>query len=424
MTAGSLPTRRSFLGASLLFVAGAAVGCSSNPQEAASAKGAKVTLTQWYHQYGEEGTQAAVKRYAAAFTKAHPDIAINIVWGPDTSQYETKLNAALLGDDAPDVFELGDFRAEMARKGQLAPLDDLYSSAKDSFNPADIDYLTVDGKLYGMKTIDDVMMLYYRKSMLDKAGQEPPQTFDELVDTARKLTSGDTKGLFIGNDGIGDAPYLLAWSAGGELVMDDKVVYAAADAARAVGGLRQLHTDKSVLLGFTTDWYDAGAFTQGATAMQWCGLWALPTIEKQLGDDFGVVPWPAYGTSGKPVARLGGWTQAVNAKSKHMGEAKTYLKWLWIQQSDIQIDWAVKYGFHVPPQMKVAARTPELSKGAAKTAVEISTKYGRSFPTTWTQAMQAGFIGAAADIAKGADAEKALKKAQSQAQSDLDKQLG
>ncbi|GAA1349340.1 ABC transporter substrate-binding protein [Streptomyces beijiangensis] len=407
---------------SVLFVAGSAVACSSNPQATASAKGAKVTLTQWYHQYGEEGTQAAVKRYAKEFTKANPDIAINVVWGADTSQYETKLNAALLGADAPDIFELGDFRAEMARKGQLEPLDDVYGSAKDGFNKADIDYLTVDGKLYGMKTIDDIMMLFYRKSMLTKAGVTPPTTFAELTAAAKKLTDGDIKGLFIGNDGIGDSPYLLAWSQGVDMIKDGKVVYA--DAAKSIGGLHDLHSDKSILLGFTTDWYDAGAFTQGATAMQWCGLWALPTVEKALGDDFGVVPWPAYDASGKPVARLGGWSQAINSKSKHVAEAKKYLQWLWVEQSAIQMDWAVKYGFHVPPQNAVAAKTPALSKGAAKDTVTIGTKYGISFPAEWTQAMQAEFIAAAADIAQGDDPAKTLKKAQSKAQSDLDKQMG
>ncbi|MEU6422898.1 ABC transporter substrate-binding protein [Streptomyces spiralis] len=422
MSARSALSRRGFLGTSLLFVAGSAVACSSNPQGTAAAKGAKVTLTQWYHQYGEEGTQAAVKRYAEEYTKANPDVAVNVVWGADTSQYETKLNAALLGADAPDIFELGDFRAEMARKGQLEPLDDIYGSAKDGFNQADLDYLTVDGKLYGMKTIDDVMVLYYRKSLLKKAGVTPPTTFAELVDAAKELTTGGVKGLFIGNDGIGDSPYLLAWSQGKDLIDGDKVVYA--DAAKSIGGLRDLHSDKSVLLGFTTDWYDAGAFTQSAAAMQWCGLWALPTIEKALGDDFGVAPWPAYDKNGRPVARLGGWTQAVNAKSKHKDEAKKYLQWLWIKQTDIQIDWAVKYGFHVPPQTEVAARTPELSKGAAKDAVAIGTKNGVSFPAEWTQAMQAGFIAAAADIAKGAAPEKTLEKAQAKAQSDLDKQMG
>ncbi|WP_202502053.1 extracellular solute-binding protein [Streptomyces sp. SID5785] len=422
MSASSALSRRGFLGTSLLFVAGAAVACSGNPQQTASAKGAKVTLTQWYHQYGEEGTQAAVKRYAEQYTKANPDVAVNVVWGADTSQYETKLNAALLGADAPDIFELGDFRAEMARKGQLEPLDDVYGAAKDGFNPADLDYLTVDGTLYGIKTIDDVMVLYYRKSLLKKAGVTPPTTFTALVDAAKKLTTGGVKGLFIGNDGIGDSPYLLAWSQGKDLIDGKKVVYA--DAARSIGGLRDLHADKSVLLGFTTDWYDAGAFAQGAAAMQWCGLWALPTIEKALGDDFGVVAWPAFDGSGRPVARLGGWTQAVNAKSKHKDEAKKYLQWLWIKQADIQIDWAVKYGFHVPPQKAVAAKTPALAKGAAKDAVTIGTENGLSFPAEWTQAMQAGFIAAAADIAKGAAPEKTLRAAQAKAQSDLDKQMG
>ncbi|MFI7383691.1 ABC transporter substrate-binding protein [Streptomyces sp. NPDC049813] len=363
-----------------------------------------------------------MKRYAEEFTKANPDIAVNVVWGADVSQYETKLNAALLGADAPDLFELGDFRAEMARKGQLEPLDDVYGTARDGFNKADLDYLTVDGKLYGIKTIDDIMVLYYRKSLLKKAGVTPPTTFTELADTAKKLTTGGAKGLFIGNDGIGDSPYLLAWSQGADLIDGTKVVYA--DAARAIGGLRDLHADKSVLLGFTTDWYDPGAFTQGAAAMQWCGLWALPAVEKALGADFGVVPWPAYDSSGKAVARLGGWTQAIHSKSKHVAEAKKYLQWLWVKQADIQIDWAVKYGFHVPPQAEVAAKTPELSKGAAKDAVAIANKNGISFPAEWTQAMQAEFIAAAADIAKGADAERTLKKAQSKAQSDLDKQRG
>ncbi|WP_372351309.1 ABC transporter substrate-binding protein [Streptomyces sp. KL116D] len=422
MSASSALSRRGFLGTSLLFVAGAAVACSSNPQGTAAAKGAKVTLTQWYHQYGEEGTQAAVKRYAEQYTKANPDVAINVVWGADTSQYETKLNAALLGADAPDIFELGDFRAEMARAGQLEPLDDVYGAAKGGFNKADLDYLTVDGKLYGIKTIDDVMVLYYRKSLLKKAGVTPPTTFAELVDAAKKLTTDGVKGLFIGNDGIGDSPYLLAWSQGVDLIDGKKVVYA--DAARSIGGLHQLHSDKSVLLGFTTDWYDPGAFNQGAAAMQWGGMWSLPAIEKELGDDFGVVPWPAYDSAGKPVARLGGWTQAVNAKSKHVAEAKKYLQWLWIKQTDIQIDWAVKYGFHVPPQAEVAAKTPELKKGAAKDAVAIANKNGISFPAEWTQAMQASFIAAAAEIAKGAAPEKALSKAQATAQSALDKQMG
>ena len=41
---------------------------------------------------------------------------------------------------------------------------------KDDFTEADLDVHTVDGKIYGVQMIDDMRLLYYRKSMLDKAG--------------------------------------------------------------------------------------------------------------------------------------------------------------------------------------------------------------------------------------------------------------
>ena len=48
--------------------------------------------------------------------------------------------------------------------------------------------------------VDDMGVLYYRKSMLDKAGVKPPTTIDELIAASKALTTKDQKGLFIGND--------------------------------------------------------------------------------------------------------------------------------------------------------------------------------------------------------------------------------
>jgi multiple sugar transport system substrate-binding protein len=411
---------------SMLFVAGAVVACSTDPQHPAGSgkNAAKVTLTQWYHQYGEAGTQEAAKRYAEQYTKENPDVAVRVVWASDTTTYETKLSAALLGDDGPDIFEIGDFRYDMAKQGQLAPLDDIYGAAKSGFNPADVEYLTIDGKIYGVKMIDDVMALYYRKSLLSKAGIEQPKTFDELAVAAKKLTTKKMKGLFIGNDGIGDAASLLLWSNGGELIEDDKVAFASAAGVEAIGGLRRLHQDKSLLIGFTTDWYDPGAITQNATAMHWCGLWALPAMKQALGDDLGVMPWPAYKAGGRPTARLGGWSQLVNAKSKQLDEAKKFVQWLWIKKADLQIDWSVKYGFHVPPQGAVAAQAAPLKEGAAKDTVAIAQQYSKTFPITWSQAMAAGLGAAAIKIRDGADAKRELESAAAKAQDALTKVLG
>ncbi|MFE7352030.1 ABC transporter substrate-binding protein [Streptomyces sp. NPDC057543] len=413
-------SRRGFLGGSILFVAGAAVGCSTSPSGGASA-GAKTTLNVWSHAYGEAGTQQALTRYATEFTKANPDIAVKVTWTP--GDYSSKLYATLLTDSAPDVFEIGDFSESLARRGQIAQLDDLYGSAKSDFNPGDLDAVTVDGKLYGVKTLDDVVMLYYRKSALSKAGITPPDSFDALVAAAKALTGKKTKGLFLGNDGVSEGAALAVFSNGGDLVTDGKAAFGSPQAAEAVAGLKRLHDDRSLLLGFTTDWWDPAALTQNVVPMQLGGLWSMPAIRTALGDDFGILPWPAFKAGGKPVVRVGGWTSCVNAKGKNVSAAKKFVQWLWIQQTDLQKDWSESYGFHIPPRMSVAASADKLAQGLAKESVELAANYGRHNPSTWNSAVSNLFTAAAAKIVSGqGDAARLLADAAKQAQSEIDKQ--
>lgn len=412
-------SRRGFLGGSLMVAAGAVVGCSTDPT-GGSPSGAKTTLNVWSHAYGETGTQQALTRYATEFTKAHPDIAVKVTWVP--GDYTAKLNATLLTDAAPDVFEIGDFTESLVRRGQAAALDDIYGSAKSDFNQGARDYVTVGGKLYGVKMIDDVMMLYYRKSALAKAGITPPRTFDELAAAAKALTTKSGKGLFVGNDGIGETPALAVFSNGGELVAGGKAAFASPQAVESVAALKRLHDDKSLLLGFTTDWWDPSAFTQNVVPMQWCGLWAMPAVKDALGDDFGVLPWPAFKPGGTPVVRVGGWTSCVNAKGRQVEAAKKFVQWLWIERTDLQKDWSESYGFHVPPRTSVAAKADKLTDGAAKETVELAARHGKNNPSTWNTAVSTLFSAAATRIVGGGDAARLLAEAATKAQTEIDKQ--
>ncbi|MFJ8045741.1 ABC transporter substrate-binding protein [Kitasatospora sp. NPDC096147] len=413
-------SRRGFLGGSLLFVAGAAVGCSTTPG-GGDAKGAGTTLNVWSHAYGEAGTQQALTRYAGEFTKAHPDIAVKVTWVP--GDYTAKLNASLLTDGAPDVFEIGDFSQALARRGQLAPLDEVYGSERSDFSQGNLDYMSVDGKVYGVKMIDDVLMLHYRRSALEKAGIAPPTTFDALASAAKALSTRNTKGLYLGNDGLGESPALAVLSNGGSLVTDGRVEFASPQAVEAVTALKRLTDDQSVLLGFTTDWWDPSALTQGVVPMQWCGLWAMPAIRTALGDDFGVLPWPALKSGGTPVLRVGGWTSCVNAKGRQVAAAKTFVRWLWVEQTALQKDWSESYGFHVPPRASVAATADKLTVGTAKETVELAAKYGRHYPNTWDTELSAPFAAAAKKAVSGqGDPAQLLAEAAKVAQAALDKQ--
>jgi hypothetical protein len=79
-------------------------------------------------------------------------------------------------------------------------IDDILADVRSDYTDADIKSSTVDGKIYQVKMVDDLGVLYYRKSNLDKAGVQPPTTIDELIAASVPLNTKDQRGLFIGND--------------------------------------------------------------------------------------------------------------------------------------------------------------------------------------------------------------------------------
>ena len=94
-------TRRSVLGFGGLAAAAALSACGSNTGLGGKeSSGGGPALTQWYHQYGEEGVKEAVERYAAEYTAAKVDVK----WNP--GDYGSILAAQLLTNDVPDVFEV------------------------------------------------------------------------------------------------------------------------------------------------------------------------------------------------------------------------------------------------------------------------------------------------------------------------------
>ena len=308
MRNGPISRRGLLRGAGAAAAATALAACGSNTGRSGSG-GSKVALSQWYHQYGEAGTQQAAEKFA----KAYKDAAVTIQWIP--GEYDAKLNSALLGSDGPDVFE-GHFNLQMAKSGQVVPLDDILADAKSDFSDIDLSINTSGGKVYGIRMIDDPQLFIYRKSMLDKAGVKPPTTFDELIAASKALNTKDVKGIFMGNDNGVDwaGAQMLAATGQTFLTPDNKVGF---NSDRTIAGMlkvKELVDSKTTLSGAPTNWWDPSAFNQGLCAMSRQGMWAIPGIQKAIGDDFGVFPTPAF-DGGRPAVYVGGWTTFVSAKS-------------------------------------------------------------------------------------------------------------
>lgn len=403
-------------GAGLALAGGLATACGSNTGRGGGGSD-RPRLSQWYHQYGEAGTRQAVGRYAAAYKDAD----VRVEWRP--GNYDQQTAAALLTSSGPDVFEVNGPTLDQIQGGQIVDLTDLIKDVKSDFSQAVLAPKTHDGRVWGIPQVVDTQLLYYRKSLLEAAGVRPPRTLDELIDAARRLSDSKVKGLFLGNDGgasaLGGTPLRAAGLSlltdGGKVGFDDPA------AARTLGKLHRLYADKSLLLGAPTDWADPSAFVQGLTAMQWSGLWALPQIRKALGDDFGVLPFPPDGPGGRPAVPVGAWTAAVSARSEHREAAKAFVRWLWIERTDHQEDFALSYGFHIPARTSLAAKADRLKKGPAAEVVRFTTEHGfAAQPLLWTPPSQTTYQDALNRIIKGgADPGSELKAAVRKAEAEL-----
>jgi multiple sugar transport system substrate-binding protein len=369
-------------------------------------------LQQWYHQYGEDGVEDAVKRYAAAYKQAQVQVGWKI------GDYDSLITTALENSAVPDIFE-DQVKIDWVRANQVVALDDIIGPVKDDFTPSVLAGHTVAGKVYGIPQAVDTQVLFYRKSLLQAAGVQPPSTVAELVDAAQKLTRNGVKGLFVGNDGgVGVLAGPLLWSVGLDYLHEDgSGKYSAGfddpRAAQAVATLHTLNNNGSLLLGAPADWSDPSAFTQELCAMQWTGLWNVPTIKQKFGDDFGVLPFPKFDDSGAVSVPVGAFGSMINAKSKNVDEAKAFIKWLWIDQTADQLQFDTAFGFHIPSRKSLIPKATNLASGPAADAVKYVQESSHLVGgPVWTNAMNTALSDALTNVAKnGGDPSGPLQTA-------------
>jgi multiple sugar transport system substrate-binding protein len=125
------------------------------------------------------------------FHQKFPNIRIAIVDGPnDANQREDLYTSSfLLGNSPYDlVFMDVTWTPKFAAAGWLLDVSDRISpQALSAFLDGDVNGGRYQGKLYRIPLRSDAGMLYYRKDLLEQAGYEPPQTFDELMQIAQSL---------------------------------------------------------------------------------------------------------------------------------------------------------------------------------------------------------------------------------------------
>jgi N,N'-diacetylchitobiose transport system substrate-binding protein len=319
-----------------LIVAACGGGDNKSATQSSSSTPAKLSgsIDVWIMDPGSPKLQSVVKSYATSFQASNPGTRINIQFVP-WAQAHDKFTTALAGGKVPDVAEMGTtWTPEFADQGGLVEQPKI---TKGDYVSSLVDAATLNGKVYGKPWYAGARALIYRKDILQKAGVQPPKTWDDMM-TVAKAIKAKVPGVYpVSYTGLSEHMYLpTIWQAGGQIATQNGGSWTSA-----------LNSPQAVrAISFYTDFYKEGltpkasigweepdaqeAFINGDIAMLVAGGWTYNSIVQTkpgMKSKVGTALEPA-GPSGKDTAFAGGSHLVVFKESKNRDLANAFVDYM------------------------------------------------------------------------------------------------
>jgi multiple sugar transport system substrate-binding protein len=267
----------------------------------------------------------------------------------DTREYFDRLKTEFqAGGGETDVIG-GDvpWTAEFAENGWIADVSSRFSEGeRGEFLNGQIQSLTYQSKIWGKPWFAEAGLLYYRKDLLEQSGfSEPPQTWEELKEMAKKVVqdSGTRYGyLFQGaNNETGVCNGLeYIWTHGGEVLDGDKVII---DSPESVAGLttEQSMISEGVAPQAVANYTFSGsdiAFLNGDSVFcrNWSYMYGLagnPEMSKIKREQVGVSPLPVGEGQSQRASCLGGWNMLISTSSEMQDEAWEFVRFMTSEEN-------------------------------------------------------------------------------------------
>ncbi|HUF57776.1 MAG TPA: ABC transporter substrate-binding protein, partial [Thermohalobaculum sp.] len=258
---------------------------------------------------------------------------VRIVSTPNSTTDRLALYPQMLAAGAGDIDV---YQIDVVWPGILAPhlidLAPFSDGAEAAHLPAVVANNTVDGELKAMPWFTDAGLLFYRRDLLEKHGEQVPETWEELAATAARVVEAERaegddalRGfVFQGKAYEGLTTNALEWIAshGGGTIVDDAgaitidnpaAAEALAEAASWVGTIAP-----EGVLAYTEE-EARGVFQSGRAVFMrnWPYAWALAQAgESPVRARVGVAALPKGGPEGTHVGTLGGYQLAVSRYSE------------------------------------------------------------------------------------------------------------
>jgi len=134
------------------------------------------------------------------FNQTHPDIQVESIYAGQLDQQLPKVLTAVVGNVPPDILTYyPQITGQLVELGAIRPLEDWFDKLpiKSEIISNLFEELQLNGHIWSMPLYTSNMGIFYRRDLFKAAGiTEPPKTWEELRQVAKKLTidrNGDNR---------------------------------------------------------------------------------------------------------------------------------------------------------------------------------------------------------------------------------------
>lgn len=344
--------------------------------EASGKQAEKVEISFYYPVAVGGPLTKIIDKMVADFTAENPNITVKPVFSGNYADTLTKVQTLIQGGQKPEVAVLLSTDIyTLVDQDAIIQLDDLIKKEPDGaqyladFYPAFMANSQTDGATYGLPFQRSMVVMFYNKELLQKAGySEAPKNWDELVDAAKKITNSadDTWGIKVPSDGY---PYWLtqgfALQAGKNLMNDDgtEVYFNSPENVQGITFWKDLAYTHKVMPEGVIAWTAAPTdFISGKVGMIYHSSGSLANIKANAKFDFGVGFLPA-GPKGYGSPTGGGNFYIF----KGLDKAKEEASWKFVKfmtDPTRLAQWSLDTGYIAP--RKSSWDTPVMKEATSK----------------------------------------------------------
>ncbi|MBQ4074603.1 MAG: extracellular solute-binding protein [Clostridia bacterium] len=314
---------------------------------------ARTTIIFWHYPQ-DEYSDAWWEEWIEEYNNSQNEVYVELEWVP-MDGWNVKLKGAQAAGTAPDIYgmPLADAGRNVTNGTVLAFDEYVDPAIWEDLTDVARQYTYINGSYWSFpRYLEPSAMLLWRKDLFEAAGLDPempPTTWDELIETGKKLKTDTCWGLHIPTNeaDIGWTTWGMQYGLSGSLALNDDWSKSRMSELEGYHQLANFFNDvywaniapEQAIYGYGS----IDALCENRCAMLMTGSWSLATVlidYPEMVDKIGVSHFPTPdGSYDHATASMGGYCVLMDKLTEHPQECADFLVWMFTRDPAVMYDF-------------------------------------------------------------------------------------